>query len=79
LNEGVTIEIDGHGTPAGAVAGSGGVSTVQGQPVRPGGGGGNSANLGQCMRLIGWQMWAASGQPDLWRVVMRGGQRQLFI
>ena len=40
LKDGVTTVTVGQGRPSGWVVGSEGVSTVQGQPVRPGGGGG---------------------------------------
>ena len=40
LKEGVTMLILGQGEPSGIVGGSGSDSSVHGQPVLPGGGGG---------------------------------------
>lgn len=37
----------GQGEPSGMVSGSWGDSSVQGQPVFPGGGGGSSASVGE--------------------------------
>ena len=51
LNEGVTMLIRGHGEPSGIVSGSCGLSSVHGQPVLPGGGGGISVTLGQLMAI----------------------------
>ena len=43
------MEISGHGRPPGAVAGSGDVYSVHGQPDLTAGGGGNSLKRGQCI------------------------------
>src|SRR6266542_4133802 len=47
LKDGVTMLIHGQGWPSGITSGKPGLSFVQGQPVRPGGGTGKSATLGQ--------------------------------
>src|SRR5262245_24340916 len=49
LNEGVTIEIRGHSRPSLPGNSLGELSSVQGQPVLPGGGGGSSVNVGHRM------------------------------
>jgi len=49
LQDSVTMLIRGHDRPPGIGSGSGGVSSVQGQPVLPEGGGGSCSRVGQRM------------------------------
>ena len=46
LYDGVTILTRGQGEPSGMASGRWGLATVQGQPARPGGGGGSSVRVG---------------------------------
>ena len=54
FKEGVTTLTRGHGDPSDREGGSGGVATVQGHPVRPGGGEGSSSSAGQGLGPAGW-------------------------
>ena len=55
--DGVTTVMRGHARPSARVAGAGGVATVHGQPVRPGGGAGKSESIGiRCTVVERWDV-----------------------
>ena len=51
LRLGVTMLILGHGSPPGIVSGNCWLTSVHGQPVLPGGGGGSSFKVGQLIMM----------------------------